>query len=165
MDNVQIVLIEHYPCKDITEAKARELYWKNNYQTKQNNPQPIPPANILGGIKEWGAEYRKLNEEQIKTKNITKKQCEFCGNMVSSRNLSRHQQVHCTKSTKLNNEKIAKTTEQTQKYREEHAEDIKEQKKKYESAKIACDLCGLEMRRDSIKRHQKNYCSNRNKSD
>lgn len=124
IDNVQIVLIENYPCNDVSEARGRELYWKQFYNTRQRNPQPI---KVIGGAVEWQKEYYKLNKdeicnrvkqyslghkeqiqelskkyrkshkEEIKAKKSALKECNLCGKFITSCHLARHKRENCPK--------------------------------------------------------------------
>ena len=62
--NVQIYLIEDYPCKNRNELHAREGYW---IQKHQNCVNIKIPTGLLR--EEYEKEYYKINKEQIKEHN------------------------------------------------------------------------------------------------
>jgi len=126
--------IEKYPCNSEKELFIREQYWMNELQ---------PEFNIKSAF---------LTEEEKKTYNI-----EYCRNYASE---------HKEESKDRNKIYREKNKDQiylrNKKYAEQNPEKVKEwskksQKKYKEKLKnrlCKCDICDVEIRTDSLKRHQ-----------
>lgn len=154
-ENVDIVLIEKYPCNDKHELHARERYWIENNKCLNKY---IPTRTIA----EWGKKYREENVDKERKRH--KKYYEENRDKESQR------------FKKYREENRDKELERYKKYREENADKIKEKQKKYYEVntdkvlerckkyreenkdrineKIACE-CGSTIRRSVIARHKK----------
>lgn len=144
---VDIVLIELYPCNNVAEARGRELFWINEYKTKQTKPQPITVKGCSTNAKEWFKEYKQLNKEELKERD---KQYRI-----------EHKEELKEKAKQYRAEHIEELKERSKQYRVEHTEEIKAKK----SAKKPCELCGKEITSNHLARHKRENCPNRNKTD
>lgn len=163
MTKIKIVLIEQYPCNNVAEARGRELYWINEYKTKQNKPQPIL---VTGGMKEWTKEYKKkyaIENKDIIAEKHKQYHLEHAEHIKQkTRKYYNDNKEHVKEREKQyalsNKEKIKERNKQ---YRAEHTEEIKTKK----SAKKPCELCGKEISSCHLARHKRENCPNRNKTD
>lgn len=69
INSINIVLIEEYPCKNIDEARAREVYYIELYQTQQAHPQILGIKFTEDRIG-WKREYDKKRNEAKKTTKV-----------------------------------------------------------------------------------------------
>ena len=144
LKDIQIVLIEKYPCKDIEEAKLRERYYIEKYQKEGLN---IVNKNIPGRTKK---QYQEDNKEKIKqyTKEL---------NIKNKETIIKQKKEYYLKNKELykkrfkekyekNKEKIKK---QKKEYREKNKDIISEKRKE----KITCK-CGAIIQKGN-NRHKK----------
>lgn len=113
MKDLDLVLVENYPCKNVDEARAREAFWIKQEGALNKNM----PGNTH---KEW----HEQNKEQMKE--------------------------YYKEYREQNKQKIKEHEKQ---YREQNKEQITEKMKAWCSVRVTCEHCGLELRRDWIKRH------------
>jgi hypothetical protein len=145
IDNIQILLIESYPCSTKDELKARIAYHIKSLKCMNR----IVPLRKIKEYREDNKdkylEYRGKNKDKIKVQ-----QKEYHENNREKINERRKQYY------KNNHEQLL---EKARKYREENIEKFKEYDRKpeklaYNSELIICD-CGFEYRRDCLSRHKK----------
>lgn len=134
-NNWQMILIEKYPCDDVDQARARERYWKRELNATLNTYEPgRTNKEYSQDNKEKIKEYRKQWHQDNRDKMIQKMK-----------------QNYENKKEEINE----KRKENYQNNRDEILEKRKE--------KIKCDLCGLELTKCHLKKHQRSTnCKNNN---
>ena len=154
LKNIDIKLIEDYPCENIGQARGRELEWKQYYQTKQNNPQPIFLGEGVHDQKEWRKQYKEINREFLKDKNKIYRE-------NNKEKITKYFQVHKDEILKqkkkyytLNKDKILNKMKIN-----------KEKIKSQQQQKKTCSFCGNEITHHNMSRHIKLFCKqNSNKN-
>ena len=132
-ENWDMVLIEEYKdCSNKLELHKRERYWLEKLQASLNTQ--IPNRKIK--------EYREKNKDKIKEKNKEYKE------KNKDKILEYYKEYRETNKNKIKEKKKEKNKE----WREKNKDKIKEKRKE----KVECDVCGKEMRKDSLYRHNKN---------
>ena len=152
-DNVQIVLIENYPCKNKEELHARERYWIENLECVN---KVIPTRNKKEHyqdnkeeISQKQKDYYEENKEKILQKN--KDYYEENKEKILQKNKDYYEE---------NKEELA---QKNKKYRKENKEELAQHQKEYQQANkekisnkrketIVCD-CGLTINKRHLARH------------
>lgn len=139
---VDIVLIENFPCKSKDELHARERYWIENLKCVNKfiptRTQKEYQEDNKEVIKEWNKKYREEHKEDIKEKD------------KKYRENNREKLLQQKKE--YYNDNKTKILEQMKKHREEHKEEINKKRKQ----KVTCDICNKEITKSHLPRHKKN---------
>ena len=130
---VEIVLIEKYPCNDIEELHRRERYWIENSPNCVNKNKPSHTRS-KDDILKWSREYqstdaRKKYAADYKEKNKT------------------HIQEYMANYAQQNKDRLTKY------YRERH-ERMRDEISARQKEKIKCE-CDREVNRSSMSKHKK----------
>ena len=136
-DDVKIELIEAFPCDTKEELTLREAYYIRTLKCINKN---IPHQSA----KERKSKYYQENKEQI-----TEKQKVYVeNNLEKTKKYQQEYRDSHKEETKLYNET----------YRTENREELLEKKKEWyektKGQKVVCDICGMEMLKRSLLRHQ-----------
>jgi hypothetical protein len=134
VENFYIELIENCPCNDVYELRAREGHFIRKIGTLNKQ---IAGRTDKEYMNQYNKEYKEKHKEALKE--------------------------YCKKYNEDNKEHIK---EVKKKYREEHKVEIQEKKKayyeknkEYNNEKITCNICGCQLIRQNMARHQKtNKC-------
>jgi hypothetical protein len=125
-DDCQIVLIEHFPCKDKYELEARERY---HIENTVNVNRFIPTRS-------W-KDYYECHRDEIIDR--------------SKQHYNNNREQRLAKSK----EYVESNREKIREYRKAYRASHKEQIKAHGDEKITCDVCGCSVRRQMISRHKK----------
>jgi hypothetical protein len=155
-DNWNMLFFEKYSCDDVKQAEQRERHWIEELKSSLNIKIPSRSNTELSElyrknareyykkntnkVKEYQKEYEKKNADKIKEykKEYFKEYCEQNADKLKEK-------------AKIYKEQNADKIKQKNKfYREQNANKIKEKAKEL----ITCQ-CGCELRKDTLKRHQK----------
>lgn len=160
-DNIKIILIEEYACKNKMELERRERYWIEELKPTLNKCIPTRTP------KEW----REQNKELI----LEKKKAYYEQNKEyfakKSKDYNEQNKDKITEYTKeyyeQNKDQIKKKVKEYRKqnkqkyveygkvYREQNKEQIAQKKKEYSSMRVQCPHCNHEMNRGSLRKHIK----------
>jgi hypothetical protein len=155
-ENWNMIKIENFSCNNKKEAEERERYWIDELKSSLNMKIPSrTKKEICEASRKNAREYYKKNTNKIKE--YQKKYNIENADKVKERHKEYHKEYYL--------ENVDKIKEKDRKYREQNTDIIKEKDRKYreqnaniikEKAKesITCE-CGCELRKDTLKRHQK----------
>lgn len=132
--DIKCVWVEDFPCNNRHEAKLRERWWIE----KHGSLNVYIPTRTTDERRDVIKEYNKTYMPEYREKN--KKEIA--------------QQVR-----KYYDNHKEDIIDYVKKWRKENPEKIKEYIKKSNNVKACCDICGLEMLRQSISRHKKSQHS------
>jgi len=162
LKDIQIVLIEKYPCKDVDEAKLRERYYIEKYQKEglnivnKNIPgRSVKEYNKQPKMKEYQKKWREENKEYLKQ--IKKEWSEKNKERVSKKNKEwylnnlKHNKDYDKKRYEKNKEKLRK---QSLEYYQKNKEKIQERRKNKTIEKVTCE-CGITINKYGLSRHKK----------
>ena len=167
-NDVQIVLIENYPCKNKEELHARERYWIENLECVNKVVPTRTHKQYYEENKEKISQHKKECREENKEK-ISQHKKEYYEEHKEE--ISQHKKEY----REENKEKISQhkkeyyeehkeeISQHKKEYREENKEEISQHKKEYREENkeqisnkrketIVCD-CGLTINRDHLLRH------------
>ncbi len=135
IENFKIILIKEYKVIDKYHLQMYEQLWMNKIKNININKSFQPLYKQYK--KETDREYNERNKEKIKEK---KKEYYEKNNEVIKNRANIHYE---------NNKE--ETKQKVKEYKEKNKERIKEKNKE----KIICEVCNLEIRKDSLLRHKK----------
>ena len=140
-DNWEMLEIEKYPCNNNNEARTRERFWYEELHASMNTLRPIVSVEeIKEEVKEHKKEYRSRPEvkEHIKEYN-------------SRPEVKEHKKEYVKEYGKeYRGKNKTKINIRMKDYYEKKKNEINERRKE----KTICS-CGLEIRKDSLKRHER----------
>jgi hypothetical protein len=137
-DDLEIKLIEKFPCRNKKELLWRERYWQENTDCINKNKP----------IRENKKEYYEENREQL------------LASYKKYRELNKDKIIENKKDYREKNKE--KISEKMKDYREKNKEKISEKKREYYekniekiNQKVKCDICDLELSKNSLLLHKK----------
>lgn len=136
-DNVEIVLIENYPCESKDELNARERYWVEELNPSLNKYFPLRTQKEYRQVnadflKEWSREYRQKNADKIK-ENKREYYQQNVDKIKEKNREYRHQNVDKIKEYKCDYQKqnVDKIKEYKREYYQQNAGKVKEKQREY----------------------------------
>ncbi len=129
----EIILIEHFPCQDVYEARRRERYWIEQREcvnttipsrTKQEIDREWREKNVITIQCECGGSYQTHTGKKERHE-ASKKHQYWVEHGVPDTRTTEEKKLIYRESNKQ------KTKEYFKKYVEEHAEELKEKRQKY----------------------------------
>ena len=150
MKDLDLVLVEHYPCESKNEAHARERYWiekdgelnKNipNRKQKEYYNEMIRCDECGKEMKRhclWGHKMYSHNDDEEYIQKVKEQ-----GKKYREQNADKIREQK-KQYQKKNAEKLR---EKKKKYREQNAETLREKPKEWSSVLVTCEICGKTIR-------------------
>ena len=191
-DDIELILVENYPCENKYQAKERERFWiEKDGLLNTHLPDTIQASSQQEYIKLWRQankekvyqqkqKYKvKLNErlrkrlatdEEWKQRVYEKnKRYREANKDKINEERRKYREANKDKTNERLRERLAtdeewkqRVYERNKRYKEANKDKIDEYKRQYASKKVKCDACGKEMRRDSITKHKQKSCKGQN---
>lgn len=95
-ENVEITLLEAYPCDSRDQLRAREAYWCEQLRPTLNM---IRPRRTLEQTKEYERVYNASRYVESRRRLARKVACKHCMKPLTYGNMARHVQSHCRASS------------------------------------------------------------------
>lgn len=170
--DIQLVLVENFPCESFEQACDREAYWIQKYgKLNKNMPNRCHKDSVI----EWTNKnfekmkaFRKAYHAKHRDKILERKRKYYMENKGGK--IAEYYQKNKDRITRKNKEYVmrnkAKIAERLRKYRENNADKIKAQRKAnsevlkdkaytYNHTIVSCPVCDKQMVRGSLSRHKK----------
>jgi hypothetical protein len=163
-NDIELILVEEYPCKSKAEARARERYWVENFGTLNSrlpwkldhDPKEYKKEcreRYKDQIKQYSKDYYAKNQENLveKAKAYREKNADKVKE-TNKKHYEKHHDKHIERITKYRQENKEEMNRKKREWRAEHREEYNAERR---ANKWTCPHCDIEICRDGKARHMK----------